>query len=75
MVVKLRQAAYKTYDSALESYQNGVGTVSALATAQNGLLDARLAEGDAREAAFTAAANLAFVLGTSTSAIPAGTPR
>ena len=73
--VKLRQAAYKTYDSALESYQNGVGTVSALATAQNGLLDARLAEGDAREAAFTAAANLAFVLGTSTSAIPAGTPR
>ena len=65
--VKLRQAAYKTYDSALEAYQNGVGTVSALATAQNGLLDARLAESDAREAAFTAAANLAFVLGTSTS--------
>ncbi|WP_180898033.1 TolC family protein [Martelella soudanensis] len=70
--VKLRQAAYKTYDSALESYQSGVGTVSALATAQNGLLDAQLAEGDAREAAFTAAANLAFVLGTSTAAT---TPR
>lgn len=64
--VKLRQAAYKTYDAALEAYENGLGTVSALATAQNGLLDARLAESDAREAAFTAAANLAFVLGTST---------
>ncbi|WP_319518679.1 TolC family protein [uncultured Martelella sp.] len=63
--VKLRQAAYKTYDSALEAYQNGVGTVSALATAQTGLLEARLAESDAREAAFTAAANLAFVLGSS----------
>ncbi|WP_246750443.1 TolC family protein [Martelella lutilitoris] len=66
--VKLRQAAYKTYDSALEAYRNGVGTISALATAQTGLLEARLAESDAREAAFTAAANLAFVLGTSTSA-------
>ncbi len=66
--VKLRQAAYKTYDSALEAYQNGVGTVSALATAETGLLEARLAESDAREAAFTAAANLAFVLGTSTAA-------
>ena len=32
--VKLRQAAYKTYDSALDSYKNGIGTVSALATAQ-----------------------------------------
>lgn len=74
--VKLRQAAYKTYDSALDSYKSGVGTVSALATAQNGLLDAQLAEGDAREAAFTAAANLAFVLGTSTKALPAAlTPR
>lgn len=74
--VKLRQAAYKTYDSALEAYKNGVGTVSALATAQNGLLDAQLAEGDAREAAFTAAANLAFVLGTSTAATPSPiTPR
>lgn len=66
--IKLRQAAYKTYDSSLEAYKNGIGTVSALAIAQNGLFDAQLAESDAREAAFTAAANLAFVLGTSTAA-------
>ena len=66
--VKLRQAAYKTYDSALEAYQNGLGTVSALAETQNGLLNAKLAESDARAATFTAAANLAFVLGASADA-------
>ncbi|TPW33366.1 TolC family protein [Martelella alba] len=65
--VKMSSAAAKTYDSTLEAYRNGVGTVTAAAAGQTDLLNARLAEGDARESAFAAAANLAFVLGSSMS--------
>ncbi|MFC0245571.1 TolC family protein [Falsochrobactrum ovis] len=61
----LVKAAWKTYDATVEAYRNGLGTVTAAAIAQNGLLDAQIAEAEAHAAAFTAAANLAFVLGAS----------
>ncbi|AJY47899.1 hypothetical protein TM49_03570 [Martelella endophytica] len=63
--VKMVNAADRTYDAALEAYKNGVGTVTAAAAAEADLANARMAEGDAREASFAAAANLAFVLGNS----------
>ena len=63
----LASAASITNDAALAAYRNGVGTVTAASVADSGLLDARQAQAEARAAALTGAANLAFVVGAMTS--------
>jgi outer membrane protein len=60
----LRSAAQTAYDAALDSYEQGVGTVTATVTAQTQLLQARLAGDDAYIDALSAAATLAFATGT-----------
>lgn len=64
---ELVAAAEVTYDAALQSYRNGVGTLTDATAADTGLLDARQARADAHAAALAAAATLAFSLGTMTS--------
>ncbi len=63
----LTAAAKITYDGTLDAYKNGLGTVTAANQADSDLLDARLAQADARAASFISAANLAFVMGAITS--------
>ncbi|WP_158969336.1 TolC family protein [Chachezhania sediminis] len=63
----LRAAAQTTYDAAFEAYGNGLGTLTDVSAAENGLLDARLAQVDAHTAALIAASTLAFSLGNMTS--------
>lgn len=60
------------FDAALDSYRNGLGTITTVNETNNGLLDARLAQTDAHTAALIAAANLAFFSGalTSTQSLP-----
>ncbi len=53
-----------TYDAALDSYREGLGTVTVATEAANGLLTAHSARADAHAAALIAAASLAFALGT-----------
>jgi outer membrane protein len=60
----LRSAAQTAYDAALDSYEQGVATVTATVTAQTQLLQARLAGDDAYINALSAAATLAFATGT-----------
>ena len=60
-------AAATTYDAALATYRNGVGTVDAATAADTALLDAREAQADAHAAALIGAVNLAFVVGSLTS--------
>ena len=55
-----------TYDAALESYRNGVGTITVANEAANGLLNAQQMSSDAHAASLVAAANLAFVMGKMT---------
>lgn len=64
----LVEAAAVTYDAALESYRHGVADISAASAAHDGLLAARRAQVDAYAASLVGAANVAFVLGTMTSA-------
>jgi outer membrane protein TolC len=64
---ELRRAASVTYDAAFEAYQNGLGTLTDVTTAESGLLDARQAQADAHAAALIAASTLAFTLGNMTS--------
>lgn len=55
------------FDGALEAYKNGLGTITLVREANNGLLDARLVQTDAYMASLIAAANLAFFTGSLTS--------
>lgn len=66
--IKLVQTSSTTFDAALESYKNGLSTITIALEANNGLLDAKLAQSDAQAAAQIAAANLAFFTGALTSA-------
>ena len=59
----LRSAAQTAYDAALDSYQQGVGTVTASVTAQTQLLQAQQAADDAYINVLSAAASLAFATG------------
>lgn len=59
----LRSAAQTAYDAALDSYEHGVGTVTATVTAQTLLLQAQLAADDADINGLAAAASLAFATG------------
>ena len=56
-------AAQKTFDSALNSYRSGEGTVTDLNLAQTQLLQAKNASADSHAAALSAAATLAFATG------------
>ena len=60
----LSQAAHTAYDAALHSYQHGVGTYTDLATEENAVVQAETQVEDARASAHTAAAALAFAMGT-----------
>ncbi len=59
----LESAAKTAYDAALDSYKQGVGTVTATVATQTQLLQARLAADDAYNSALSAAATLAFATG------------
>jgi len=58
------RAARTAYDGALRSYQQGVGTYTDLATEENAVAQAEAQVEDARAAAHSAAAGLAFAIGT-----------
>lgn len=64
--LNLVKTAFITYDAALESYRNGVGTITIANEAANGLLMAQQMSTDAHAASLVAAANLAFVMGKMT---------
>ena len=59
----LRATAQTSYDAALDSYKQGVGTVTAAVEAEIHLFQARLAEADAYTSALSAAATLAYATG------------
>ncbi len=59
----LRATAQTSYDAALDSYKQGVGTVTAAAEAETYLFEAGLAEADAYTSALAAAATLAYSTG------------
>jgi outer membrane protein len=60
----LSEAAHTAYDAALRSYRQGVGTYTDLATEENAVVQAETQVEDARASAHTAAAALAFAMGT-----------
>jgi outer membrane protein len=60
----LSEAAHTSYDAALRSYRQGVGTYTDLATEENAVVQAETQVEDARASAHTAAAALAFAMGT-----------
>jgi outer membrane protein len=60
----LSEAAHTSYDAALRSYKQGVGTYTDLATEENAVVQAETQVEDARASAHTAAAALAFAMGT-----------
>ena len=60
----LSQAAHTAYDAALRSYKQGVGTYTDLSTEENAVVQAETQVEDARASAHTAAAALAFAMGT-----------
>ena len=64
----LVQTSGTAFDAALEAYKNGLGTITVVNETNNALLDARLAQTDARAGARIAAVNLAFLTGALTSA-------
>lgn len=66
--LNLVKTSFIAYDAALESYRNGVGTITVANEAANGLLNAQQMSADAHAAALVAAANLAFVMGKMTNA-------
>lgn len=63
----LVQTSGTAFDAALESYKNGLGTITVVNETNNSLLDAKLAQTDAHAGALIAAANLAFFTGALTS--------
>ena len=64
--LNLVKTSFITYDAALESYRNGVGTITVANEAANGLLNAQQMSSDAHAASLVAAANLALVMGKMT---------
>jgi outer membrane protein len=62
--IAYRDAAHTAYDAALRSYQQGVGTYTDLATEENAVVQAETQLEDTRASAHTAAAALAFAMGT-----------
>ncbi|WP_145492063.1 TolC family protein [Yersinia rohdei] len=64
--LNLVKTSFIAYDGALESYRNGVGTITVANEAANGLLNAQQMSTDAHAASLVAAANLAFVMGKMT---------
>ncbi|MEI9979176.1 MAG: TolC family protein [Edaphobacter sp.] len=60
----LKAAAQTSYDATLDSYKQGVGTVTAAVDAETHLFQAELAEDDAYTSALSAAATIAFATGT-----------
>jgi outer membrane protein len=60
----LSAAAHTAYDAALRSYRQGVGTYTDLATEENAVVQAETQVEDARASSHTAAAALAFAMGT-----------
>jgi outer membrane protein len=65
---ELSRAAHTAYDAALRSYRQGVGTYTDVATEENAVAQADMQVEDARSSAHTAAAALAFAMGTPESA-------
>ncbi|MFK4826085.1 TolC family protein [Paenochrobactrum sp. BZR 588] len=63
----LVQTSNIAFDASLEAYKNGLGTITVVNETNNALLDARLAQADAKAAALIAAANLGFFAGALTS--------
>jgi outer membrane protein TolC len=59
----LRSTAQTSYDSTLDAYKHGVGTITATIEAETHLFEAGLAESDAYISALSAAATLAFATG------------
>jgi outer membrane protein len=57
-------AAHTAYDAALRSFRQGVGTYTDLTTEENAVVQAETQVEDARASAHTAAAALAFAMGT-----------
>ncbi|MEJ0085225.1 MAG: TolC family protein [Pseudomonadota bacterium] len=64
------QAARTSYDAALRSYQQGVGTYTDLAAEENAMAQAEAQIEDARAAAHSAAAAMAFAMGSLQSDTP-----
>jgi outer membrane protein TolC len=60
------EAAHTAYEAALRSYKAGVGTYTDLATEENAVAQAENQVEDARAASHTAAARLAFAIGSIT---------
>jgi outer membrane protein TolC len=60
----LKAAAQTSYDATLDSYKQGLGTVTATVDAETHLFQAELAEDDAYTSALSAAATIAFATGT-----------
>jgi outer membrane protein len=58
------EAAHTAYEAALRSYKTGVGTYTDLASEENAVAQAEDQIEDARAASHTAAAGLAFAMGT-----------
>jgi len=58
-----RATAQTSYEAALDSYKQGVGTVTAVVEAKTHLFEAELAETDAYTSALSAAVTLAYVTG------------
>ncbi|MDB6101846.1 MAG: Outer rane efflux protein, partial [Gammaproteobacteria bacterium] len=61
---ELSRAAHTAYDAALRSYRQGVGTYTDVATEENAVVQAETQVEDARASGHTAAAALAFAMGT-----------
>jgi outer membrane protein len=61
-----QDAAHTAYEAALRSYRQGVGTFTDLATEENAVVQADTQVEDASASAHTAAAALAFAMGTLT---------
>lgn len=59
-----QEAARTAYEAAMRSYQQGVGTYTDLATEENAVVQAETQVEDSRADAHTAAAALAFAMGT-----------
>ena len=59
----LKAAAQTSYDATLDSYKQGVATVTATADAETHLFQANLAEDDAYSSSLSAAATIAFAIG------------
>jgi outer membrane protein len=59
----LRATAQTSYDASLDSYKQGVGTITAAVEAETHLFEAGLAEADAYTSALSAAATLTYAAG------------